>query len=315
MPAARRNVARAFSAAVLPGLVTLLLLACLAAACSAGRGLQNAGDPGASAALPQAKVRHQDGVALAWRELPAPSDRADARPLLLITGFAMTGEGWDREFVRGLNAGRRVILMENRGMGAAAGLPGREPVDLPTMAADAVRLLDALDVARADVLGWSMGGGIALELALACPERVGALALYAPPLSGAAVRPALDRMFALSAQELKAALFPPDWAAAHPEVWSALPRPAPLPEGMAARQYAALTDWPGAYARLPGLRVPALFLAGGVDWVCPPQDVRLQAEAAPGARFELLPQGGHWMMHQAPARLSQLVDAFLRARP
>lgn len=292
MPARKRNAARAISASRLSCLATLLLLACLLAGCA---------------------------TPLAWRDLPAPpgqadSGRASARPLLLITGFAMTAEGWDQRFVRDLNAGRRVILMENRGMGAAAGLPGGEPVDPATLAADAVRLLDALGIDRADVLGWSMGGGVALELALANPERVGALVLYAPPLSGPAVKPALDRMFAMSGQELKAALFPQDWAAAHPEVWQSLPRPAPPPEGMAARQYAALSVWPGVVGRLPGLRVPALFLAGAADWVCPARDVRLQAEAAPGARFEVIGQGGHWMMHQVPSRLARLVGSFLDAR-
>ena len=196
-----------------------------------------------------------------------------------------------------------------------SGLPPDQGVDLTIMAQDAARLLEHLGIARADVLGWSMGGGVALELALARPERVGALALYAPPLSGAAVKPMLDRMFAMSPQELKAALFPAHWAAAHPEVWAGLPRPAPLPEGMAARQYAALCAWPGVARRLPGLRVPALFLAGGADWVCPPEDVRAQALAAPGARLELVPQGGHWMMHQDPQQLARLVDGFLNAQP
>ncbi|SNR89388.1 Pimeloyl-ACP methyl ester carboxylesterase [Humidesulfovibrio mexicanus] len=296
-------------------LVLLVGLAGLAAGCAAPNGRSGADLTPGQDTLPQAATARLDGVLLAWRDLPAPPGEETARPLLLLTGFAMTGEGWDRQFLRGLNAGRRVVVMENRGMGAAAGLPPGAPVDLPTMARDAARLLEHLGIAKADVLGWSMGGGVALELALARPERVAALALYAPPLSGAAVKPVLDRMFAMSPQELKAALFPQDWAAAHPEVWAELPRPAPLPEGMAVRQYAALCAWPGVAERLPDLRVPALFLAGEADWVCPAEDVRVQAQAAHGARLELVPQGGHWMMHQEPRTLARLVDDFLNAQP
>lgn len=308
---------RAHLAPTLAMLLTLLvcLAAGLAAGCAAPNGRTGTNAPQGPDALPQAATARLDGVLLAWRDLPAVGACANARPLLLLTGFAMTGEGWDRQFLRGLNAGRRVVVMENRGMGAAAGLPQNARVDLPVMARDAARLLDHLGIAKADVLGWSMGGGVALELALARPERVGALALYAPPLSGAAVKPVLDRMFAMSPQELKNALFPAEWAAAHPEVWAGLPRPAPLPDGMAARQYAALCAWPGVAERLPGLRLPALFLAGGADWVCPAEDVRVQAAAAPGACVELVPQGGHWMMHQEPHTLARLVAGFLNAQP
>lgn len=321
MPAPRPSAPRALPPFPTPLLRLALLLALLAlsaglaAGCAAPRAQEGAVARQGADALPQASTARLDGVLLAWRDLPAVGAPASARPLLLLTGFAMTGEGWDRRFLRGLNAGRRLVVMENRGMGAAAGLPPGEPVDLAVMARDAARLLEHLGIAKADVLGWSMGGGVALELALARPERVAALALYAPPLSGAAVKPMLDRMFAMSPQELKAALFPADWAAAHPEVWAGLPRPAPLPEGMAARQYAALCAWPGVAERLPDLRVPALFLAGEADWVCPAEGVRAQAMAAPGARLELVPQGGHWMMHQDPRGLARLVDDFLSAQP
>lgn len=297
---------------LLPWLLSALLLALLACAPAKPAAGPDSAQP---ESLPAASTLRAGDVILAWRDLPAPPKHNAARPLLLVTGFAMSAEGWNREFVRGLNSGRRVILMDNRGMGAAADLPAGAPVDMPAMAADAARLLDVLGIAKADVLGWSMGGGIALELALARPERVGALVLYAPPLSGARVKPMLDRMFAMSPVELKEALFPRQWAAAHPEVWAAMPPPAAIPEGMAARQYAALCSWPGVAARLPGLRVPALFLVGGDDWVCPPLDGRAQAAAVPGARFELVPQGGHWMMHQNPRELARLVDAFLRRAP
>jgi pimeloyl-ACP methyl ester carboxylesterase len=78
-----------------------------------------------------------------------------------------------------------------------------------------------------------------------------------------------------------------------------------------ARQYTALRDWHCGTKRLAALRMPVLLLAGGKDWVCPPDESRRIAASLPDARLELMPEGGHWMMHQQPGKLATLVDAFL----
>ncbi len=64
-------------------------------------------------------------------------------PLLLLTGYAMTSGMWDQEFIRGLAAGRTVILMDNRGMGPSAQPPGAE-ISIGRMADDAATVLEAL---------------------------------------------------------------------------------------------------------------------------------------------------------------------------
>jgi pimeloyl-ACP methyl ester carboxylesterase len=102
-------------------------------------------------------------------------DEGEGEPILLIHGFASTKEvnwvqpGWVTTLTR---AGRRVIALDNRGHGGSAKL--YDPADYHTakMADDARALLDHLDIASADVMGYSMGARITAFLALAAPARV-----------------------------------------------------------------------------------------------------------------------------------------------
>jgi pimeloyl-ACP methyl ester carboxylesterase len=271
-------------------LVLLVGQAGLAAGCAAPNGRSGADLTPGQDALPQAATARLDGVLLAWRDLPAPPGKETARPLLLLTGFAMTGEGWDRQFLRGLNAGRRVVVMENRGMGAAAGLPPGARVDLPTMARDAARLLDHLGIAKADVLGWSMGGGVALELALARPERVGALALYRrrSPRGGQAV---LDRMFAMSPQAQKRAV-PGRMGRRAP---GGLGRAA-APRAPARRHGRAAIRGPLRLARrgrrLPGLRLPACSWLAGRTGCARPRMCASRRPPRPARAWNWFPKAG-----------------------
>lgn len=127
-----------------------------------------------------------DGVEIAYRDEGNPS----GEPILLIHGFASSAQvNWvDTNWVRHLGqAGRRVIAMDNRGHGASAKLHDPSLYGGPRMAEDARRLLDHLGIARADVMGYSMGARITAFLALAHPERVRS-AIFAG-LGGNMVRP------------------------------------------------------------------------------------------------------------------------------
>ncbi len=98
-------------------------------------------------------------------------------PVLLIQGIGVIGQGWQPQ-VRGLADRYRLILFDNRGIGASTLEPGPDgAVTLANMAADAAAVLDALHVERAHVVGHSMGGVIAQQLALTAPARVRSLSL------------------------------------------------------------------------------------------------------------------------------------------
>lgn len=102
-------------------------------------------------------------------------DEGEGEPVLLIHGFASnTATNWiDPGWVRTLTrAGRRVVSIDNRGHGQSEKLYDTEQYGAPLMAEDARRLLRHLDIARADVMGYSMGARIAAFLALRHPETV-----------------------------------------------------------------------------------------------------------------------------------------------
>ncbi len=99
----------------------------------------------------------------------------EGAPVLLIHGFASNAKtNWvDPLWVRFLTGtGRRVIAMDCRGHGGSQKLYALEDYGAPLMAEDARRLLDHLGIARADVMGYSMGARITAFLALAHPDRV-----------------------------------------------------------------------------------------------------------------------------------------------
>ncbi|KQP07612.1 alpha/beta hydrolase [Methylobacterium sp. Leaf99] len=119
-----------------------------------------------------------DGVRIAYLDTPAEHGAGD--PILLIHGFASNhAVNWvNTQWVKTLaKAGRRVIALDNRGHGESQKLYDPEAYGSDLMAQDAARLLDHLDIARADVMGYSMGARIAAYLALDDGPRVRSLLL------------------------------------------------------------------------------------------------------------------------------------------
>jgi pimeloyl-ACP methyl ester carboxylesterase len=115
-----------------------------------------------------------DGVDIAYRDLGA------GEPILLIHGFASSSAvnwastGWTETLV---GDGRRVVAMDVRGHGDSAKLTDPAAYRLDLMAADAASLLDHLAIARADVMGYSMGARIATVLVIDHPDRVRSLVI------------------------------------------------------------------------------------------------------------------------------------------
>lgn len=115
-----------------------------------------------------------DGVEIAFIDEPAVG-AVSGPPVLLIHGFASNvATNWiDTKWVARLTgAGRRVVALDNRGHGKSQKLHDPEAYPARTMAGDAVRLLDHLGIAQADVMGYSMGARISCYLALDYPDRV-----------------------------------------------------------------------------------------------------------------------------------------------
>jgi 3-oxoadipate enol-lactonase len=248
-------------------------------------------------------------------------EEGQGTPLLLIMGLGASLETWVAQ--RAAFAGRhRVILFDNRGAGESDSPP--PPWTVPDMAADAVGVLDALGIARAHVLGVSMGGMIAQEMAIRRPERVDRLVLA---VSFGRPDP-LRRAFLLFRRwaRLQGADLVQEGVANLP--WLVSPRVLNDPDRleqilgvvgtmplMTADAYAHQIDAileHDTLSRLDRVRAPTLVLAAGEDVLTPVALSREIAAAIPGARLEVLPQGAHAVQIEDPERFNAAVLDFLR---
>lgn len=272
----------------------------LAQASKAGQGIPAVAD------LPVRMVPAGD-VTVACRET------GKGTPLLMLTGYACPAEVWDGRLVASLAKKHRVLLCDYRGMGQST--VTAEPFSLHRFAQDAAAVLTTHVKGKADVLGWSMGTMVALELAALAPERVGKLVLLGAVHDPATAEAAIARMHAMTPDVLHQQLFPKAWSDDHPQALSRLPRPGCAPDAtVVARQRQALGTWKNLDTALLGMQNNVLLIVGTKDWVTPPDETEALAKLLPHSRVTLLPNAGHWLMYQYPEKLARLVNTFL-SRP
>ncbi len=247
--------------------------------------------------------------------------RGSGPPVLLIMGLSFTHEMWFR-LLPGLAPRYRAILFDNRGMGRSSVPDG--PYTIAKMARDAAAVLRAAGESSAHVIGASMGGMIAQELALRMPEKVRSVVLGCTSHSGVLGRwpdfralppPAsifkLDRLGrerALSrllyADNTPTERIEEDLKLRVGTKWEA--------KGF-RNQFAAILMW-SAYLRLPNFRTPTLVVHGDQDRFLPPVNGRVLSRRIPGARFEVIPDAGHILTTDQPEYCTELMREFLDAQ-
>ena len=254
------------------------------------------------------------------------SQTGTGEPLLLIMGVSGSHGLWE-PLVAPFAERHRVIAFDNRGLGQSERGEGR--ITMASLAADAGALLDALEIERAHVLGWSMGSAVAQELALAHPDRVGGLALYGTwgRLDGylRAMFTALRHPWETG--DIEAALtalglgFSPE-ALNSPDFESMLEGFLPLfPQTetqirTTAEQWQAIEEH-DTLDRLARIGAPTLVIAGEQDLITPPWQCQAVAERIPSARYELLtgPGSSHALMMERAEEFIALVLGFVREHP
>lgn len=266
--------------------------------------------------MPKLKV---NGIDLHYEET------GRGEPLLLIMGFGGDHLAWGFQ-VPALGERYRVVSFDNRGAGQSDAPDA--PYSTRMLADDAVGLLDALGIARAHVLGVSMGGMIAQEMALSRPARVRSLQLhctYARP-----DRHILALMETWRSVRAKATaeewlrtvapwLFSPRTFQDRPEfvetiIQTGLASPHPfsltgfLRQGDAVRGHDALE-------RLPALTCPTLVSAAGDDILVPPRLAREVAAAIPGAELRVIDGAGHCYFWERPDAFNAMCLDFLARHP
>ncbi len=264
-----------------------------------------------------------DGIDLYYEE------HGSGEPLLLIQGFGGNTVAWG-PLVPALAARYRVIAFDNRDAGRSG--QAAQPYTIADMADDAARLLDALSIPSAHVLGASMGGMIAQELALRWPQKVRSLILACTTCGGPRsagwdelcqrldlVRelremPAPDSELV---QQQLSWMFSPEFLAnptpAFQEfILSTLQYPAPL-EGM-KRQAEAIRRH-DTYDLLQQIAAPTLVIAGEDDPLILAENSRILAERIPNAQLILYPRLRHGFNLEDPERVHADILSFLeRAR-
>ena len=236
-------------------------------------------------------------------------------PLLLVMGTAGSMGLWG-ELTSRLSEQYQVIAFDNRGLGGSE--RGDGPLSMGSLAADASALLDALEVPRAHLVGWSLGSAVVQEMALARPDQCATAVLYSTwaRCDGfqRAVLTALRYPYTKS--DLEAALGVAGIAFS-PE---ALDQPA-FPQGDAQMQV-VVEQWDADLAhdtvdRLGGISAPTLVLVGEQDLLTPPWQSRKVADAIPGAEYELLvgPGSSHCLHLERPDDVLRTITGFLERHP
>jgi aminoacrylate hydrolase len=240
-------------------------------------------------------------------------------PVLFISGLTGLAAYW-RDQVPSFAAKFEVVLHDHRGVGQSD--HSRVAYTVERMADDVVRLMDALGIARAHVIGHSTGGAIAQVLAIEHPERLASIVVAASWTKADAY---FRRLFALR-KEILARLGPATYLQAatlflYPAFWVArnneklrqmeaqgLATFAP-PEIVMSRIDAILAF--DRTAELARISTPTLVVAAQDDVVTPAYFSEELARLIPGAEIKLFPQGGHCFTQVTAREFNQSVLPFL----
>jgi pimeloyl-ACP methyl ester carboxylesterase len=252
--------------------------------------------------------------------------RGSGRPLLMMTGTGSTMSEWDPALIRLLARGNRLILFDYPGIGLSS---GRGPGSFASIADEVASFIDQLGLKRPDVLGWSMGGFVAQQLAIRHPGKLHRLVLAGTNPGGdrAVLGPRWVRQIDSHAESDRAALkllYPMNRRGrlegrrflgrlVRSSERGEIPADFRVREESRARQVGAEDGWLKGnrnWNRLGELSIPALVAAGRSDLTTPPGNARRLASRIPKARLQLF-NGAHAFLFSARHRFARVLQGFL----
>ena len=244
-------------------------------------------------------------------------EHGEGEPLLLIQGLGYARWSWE-PVVPGLAKRYRVLSFDNRGIGESDKPEG--PYTARQMAGDALQVLDEAGIDRAHVLGASLGGMIAQEVAVAAPKRVQKLVLCCTAPGGAETVPMPDVTVQLFAEAptlepdvalrrfVENALGSDPPAGLVEELYRRRIEDPPDPAGWLAQAAAGMT-FEGVDGKIAA---PTLILTGTDDNVVDHRNADVLARRIPGARVERFPGAGHLFFWEQPDAFVRIVGEFLK---
>jgi pimeloyl-ACP methyl ester carboxylesterase len=260
-----------------------------------------------------------NGIRFAYRHF----GKAGGVPIVMNIHFRGTMDHWDPVITDGLAERREVVLFDNAGVGASS---GEVPPTFPDMARDAIAFIKTLWISKADVLGYSIGGKIAQEIAVQAPDVVRKLVLIGTGPRGA------DTAASKSAEIFSATYDPPEhlWIAAH---FSSSPagraaglaylerkhrrrdRSPEVSETSAATQFQAIVKsnekFDGVLDYLSEIHHPTLVVHGHNDLIIPTINGFTLQQHLPNAQLIIYPDSSHAPFYQYPKLFLAQVERFL----
>lgn len=251
-------------------------------------------------------------------------------PIVLIPGYATDATSWNRDFLAELSEQHELIILNNRNVSGSRF--NTTQYSSKALANDVDQLIRHLRLQKPAVLGISMGGMIAQQVAAQHPKDVGQLILINTAISGhKSVRPNKameEKMLNIPASNVGFyhvavnSFFPTSWKpqAAYslandrfkPGVYHEIDRQAVTPQ-----QRELLMTWANDNAtakKLGKLPVPTLVLNGEADIVIPPVNSVILAKTIPHAQLIRWKDGGHAMIYQYPTDIAESINDFIKAQ-
>ncbi len=246
-------------------------------------------------------------------------------PILLISGSGNVMDVWPSHFLKELALNHTVIVFDNRGVGNTT--TGNKPFSIQQFANDTVGLLDALDIQKTDVLGFSMASFVAQQLTLTHPERVSRLVLYGASCGGhegipqtQEVTMTISDLVNNRSQNADASLsvtFPPEWIRKNPNYLETFQKTTEIILSTTlVKQFNAVEDWlsrnwTGVCDQLQHISIPTLIITGAEDVSVPAANSLILVQKIPGAWLVQIKGAGHGLMFQYPEKFSEIVITFL----
>ena len=249
--------------------------------------------------------------------------RGEGEPLLLIQGMSGNHLAWGEPFLSDLERDFDLVAYDHRGVGHSSSVT--DPFSIADMADDAAALIDALGWHSAHVVGISMGGMVAQELALRHPGRIRTLTLgctycggegsalassqVSTKLAEAMMSGDADRAIATAYEVNVSPGYGADKSAYATFYEMATALPTPVPVIMLQMQAVQAHD---TLDRLGEIRAPTLVIHGTLDEMLPYSNAVLIAARIPDAQLETLEGVGHMFWWEQPERSAEAIRALVQ---
>lgn len=264
-----------------------------------------------------------NGIRFAYRQF----GKAGGFPLVFNQHFTGTMDYWDPAVTDGLAEQREVILFNNAGISSSS---GEVPTTIGAMGANAIAFIKALGLSKVDILGFSIGGMVAQEIALQAPPLVRRLILVGTGLRGGE---GIAPMTEVATKIFSTSYDPPEnlWLAVHfsPSAPSQAAgreflkrkhlrrenRDPEVNEKVGPAQIEALgkygAKYDGVFNYLKDIRQPTLVVNGNNDVIVPTVNSFTLQQNLPNAQLILYPNSNHGSFYQYPLLFVEQADRFL----